>query len=180
MNNIDRLARIINNLLDISKIESGKAELNKKNIDPRVLIKNVIGAFENKAREKGLELRPNLPQEQREAVLYIDEDKIIQVFTNLLSNSIKFTEQGHIDVSFIERENEIEFVISDTGVGISAEDLPKVFDKFLQFGRTAGSGARGTGLGLSIAKGLVELHGGRIWVESELGRGTKFIFTLPK
>ncbi len=180
MNNIDRLARIISNLLDISKIESGKAELKKNNIDLRGLIKNVFSAFENKAKEKGLELRFSLPQEQGEAVLCIDEDKIIQVFTNLLSNSIKFTEQGHIDVSFIDRENEIEFVISDTGVGISAEDLPKVFDKFMQFGRTAGSGEKGTGLGLSIAKGLVELHGGRIWVESELGKGAKFIFTLPK
>jgi len=180
MNNIDRLARIINNLLDISKIESGKTELKKNNIDLRDLIKNVFSAFENKAREKGLELRFSLPQEQGKVVLCIDEDKIIQVFTNLLSNSIKFTEKGHIGVSFIDRENEVEFVISDTGVGISAEDLPKVFDKFLQFGRTAGSGEKGTGLGLSIAKGLVELHGGRIWAESELGKGAKFIFTLPK
>jgi len=180
MNNIDRLARIINNLLDISKIESGKAELKKKNVDFKALIKNVFSAFENKAGEKGLELRFSLSQGQREAVLCIDEDKIIQVFTNLLSNSIKFTEQGHIDVSLINRENEIEFVVSDTGVGISAEALPKVFDKFMQFGRTAGSGEKGTGLGLSIAKGLVELHGGRIWAESELGKGTKFIFTLPK
>ena len=178
-NNIDRLARIINSLLDISKIESGRVELKRKNVDFKGLIKNVVAAFENKAKEKGLELRVNLPKEQ-ELDLYIDEDRIIQVFTNLIGNSIKFTEKGHIDVSLEQKENEAEFTVSDTGIGIAAEDLPKVFDKFLQFGRTPGAGEKGTGLGLSIAKGLIELHGGKIRVESEVGRGTKFIFTLPK
>ncbi|MFA7294487.1 MAG: PAS domain S-box protein [Candidatus Omnitrophota bacterium] len=179
-NNIDRLARIINNLLDISKIESGKAELKKKDTDLVTLINNTLTAFENKAKEKGLELRVNLPKEQRHLLLCIDEDKVIQVFTNLIGNAIKFTEKGHIDVSLTERESEVEFVISDTGIGITEEELPKAFDKFLQFGRTAGGGEKGTGLGLSIAKGLIELHGGKIRVESELGKGTKFIFTLPK
>jgi len=112
--------------------------------------------------------------------LYIDEDRIIQVFTNLIGNAIKFTERGHIDVSLAQKDEEVEFTISDTGIGIAAEDLPKVFNKFLQFGRAAGAGEKGTGLGLSIAKGLIELHRGRIWVESGPGKGTKFIFTLPK
>jgi len=178
-NNIDRLARIINSLLDISKIESGRVELKKKTVDPMVLIKNVFAAFENQAKEKGLELRVNLPKEQR-LDLYIDEDRIIQVFTNLIGNAIKFTERGHIDVSLAQKDEEAEFTVSDTGIGIAAEDLPNVFNKFLQFGRTAGAGEKGTGLGLSIAKGLVELHRGKIWVESEPGKGTKFIFTLPK
>jgi len=178
-NNIDRLARIINSLLDISKIESGRVELKKKNVDFRGLIKNVFAAFENKAKEKGLELRINLPKEQGPD-LYIDEDRIIQVFTNLIGNAIKFTERGHIDVSLAQKDEEVEFTISDTGIGIAAEDLPKVFNKFLQFGRAAGAGEKGTGLGLSIAKGLIELHRGRIWVESGPGKGTKFIFTLPK
>jgi len=177
-NNIDRLARIINSLLDISKIESGRVELKKKNVDFRVLIKNVFSAFENKAREKNLELRLDLPKEQV-LDLYIDEDRIIQVFTNLIGNSIKFTEKGYIEVSMEQKKNEVEFVVSDTGIGIAAEDLPKVFNKFLQFGRTPGAGEKGTGLGLSIAKGLIELHRGKIRVESEFGRGTKFIFTLP-
>jgi PAS domain S-box-containing protein len=178
-NNIDRLARIINSLLDISKIESGRVELKKKNVDFRGLIRNVFAAFENKAKEKGLELRINLPKEQGPD-LYIDEDRIIQVFTNLIGNAIKFTERGHIDVSLAQKDEEVEFTISDTGIGIAAEELPRVFNKFLQFGRAAGAGEKGTGLGLSIAKGLIELHRGRIWVESEPGKGTKFIFTLPK
>ena len=178
-NNIDRLARIINSLLDISKIESGRVELKKKIVDFKALINNVFVAFENKAKEKGLELRLNLPKDQG-LDLYIDEDRIIQVFTNLIGNSIKFTEKGHIDVSMAQKENEVEFTVSDTGIGISVEDLPKVFNKFLQFGRTPGAGEKGTGLGLSIAKGLIELHRGKIRVESELGRGSRFIFTLPK
>ncbi|TAM37525.1 PAS domain S-box protein [bacterium] len=177
--NIDRLARIINSLLDISKIESGKVELKKKSVDLRVLIKNVVSLFEARAREKGLEIKVSLPQEG-ELNLYIDEDRIIQVFTNLIGNSLKFTEKGYIGISLVDEGNEIEFTVSDTGIGISAEDLPKVFRKFMQFGRVAGNGEKGTGLGLSIAKGLIELHNGRIWIESQPGKGSKFIFTLPR
>ena len=178
-NNIDRLARIINSLLDISKIESGRIELKKKTVDLGILIKNVVSMFEPKAKEKGLELRVILPQDAG-TNLYVDEDRITQVFTNLISNAIKFTEKGLVSVLLTENENEVEFIVSDTGVGIAAEDLPKVFNKFQQFGRTVGSGDMGTGLGLSIAKGLIELHRGQIRVESEVGKGTRFIFTLPK
>jgi len=179
-NNIDRLARIINSLLDISKIESGRIELNKKNVNLEVLIKNVVSAFESQAKEKGLELKVDLPQDQ-EPNLFIDEDRIIQVFTNLIGNAIKFTEKGSVSISLVQKKNELEFIISDTGIGIAADDLPNVFSKFLQFGRSAGgSGEKGTGLGLSIARSLIELHRGQIRVESELAKGTKFIFSLPK
>ncbi len=178
-NNIDRLARIINSLLDISKIESGRVELKKKTVDLRVLLKNAVALFEAKAKEKGLELKVSLPEEGQ-LNLFVDEDRIIQVFTNLIGNSLKFTEKGHIDISLVQKDKEVEFTVSDTGIGISAEDLPKLFRKFMQFGRVAVDGEKGTGLGLSIAKGLIELHNGRIWVESESGKGTKFIFTLPK
>ena len=178
-NNIDRLSRIINSLLDISKIESGKVELKKKAVDLKVLIKNVVVLFETKARERGLEIKVSLPPEEK-LNLCLDEDRIIQVFTNLIGNSLKFTERGYIGISVVDKGSEFEFTVSDTGIGISAEDLPKVFRKFMQFGRVAGNGEKGTGLGLSIAKGLIELHDGRIWVESEPGKGSKFIFTLPK
>ncbi|MDD5408905.1 MAG: ATP-binding protein, partial [Candidatus Omnitrophica bacterium] len=178
-NNIDRLSRIINSLLDISKIESGRVELKKKTVDMEVLIKNVIASFQNMAKEKKLEIRNNLPKGQG-LNLYVDEDRIVQVFTNLIGNSLKFTEKGHIDISLAQRENEVEFTVSDTGIGIAKEDIPRVFTKFLQFGRTPGGGEKGTGLGLSIAKGLVELHRGKIRVESSAGQGTKFMFTLPK
>ncbi|MFA6129399.1 MAG: ATP-binding protein [Candidatus Omnitrophota bacterium] len=178
-NNIDRLARIINSLLDISKIESGRVELRKKNVDIEALIKTVVSSFQNMAEEKKLEIRLDLA-EGKGLSLYVDEDRIIQVFTNLIGNSLKFTEKGHIDVSLAQRENEVEFTVSDTGIGIAEENIPRVFTKFLQFGRTPGGGEKGTGLGLSIAKGLVELHRGKIRLESEVGKGTKFIFSLPK
>ncbi len=178
-NNIDRLSRIINSLLDISKIESGKVELKKKAVDLKVLIKNVVALFETKARERGLEIKVSLPPEEK-LNLCLDEDRIIQVFTNLIGNSLKFTERGYIGISLVDKGSEFEFTVSDTGIGISAEDLPKVFRKFMQFGRVAGNGEKGTGLGLSIVKGLIELHDGRIWVESEPGKGSEFIFTLPK
>jgi len=154
-------------------------ELKKKSVDMKALIKSVAASFAGKAKEKNLELRVDLPKNE-ELDLYIDEDRLIQVFTNLIGNSLKFTEKGHIEISCARRENEIEFTVSDTGIGIASEDLPRVFGKFLQFGRSPGAGEKGTGLGLSIAKGLIELHRGKIRVESQLGQGSKFIFTLPK
>lgn len=177
--NIDRLARIINSLLDISKIEAGKLELKRSLVNITDLIKMIVASFQPKASKKGLELKATLlPKAKSE--IYADADKIIQVLTNLVNNALKFTEQGFIEINIEERENMLQCAVIDTGRGISKEDLSKIFSKFLQFGRTEGGGERGTGLGLSIAKGLVEMHHGEIWVESELGKGTKFIFTLPK
>ena len=176
--NIDRLSRLINNLLDISKIEAGKVELKRDFIDLNSLISSLISSFSKRAREKGLELKVNLPQKQMD--IYADAEKIIQVFTNLMSNALKFTEEGYIEISVLEKENEVVCSIADTGMGISGDDLPKVFGKFQQFDRVPGAGEKGTGLGLSIVKVLVELHHGKIRVESHLGKGTKFSFTLPK
>lgn len=176
--NIDRLAKIINELLDISKIEAGRIELKKELVNIADLVRQVVVSFEPKVNKKGLELRINLPS--RDIDSYVDADKITQVFTNLVSNALKFTEKGHIEIEVKELEDEIECSVMDTGIGISQDDLPKVFDKFQQFGRAAGAGEKGTGLGLSIAKGLIEIHRGRIWLESELDKGTKFSFTLSK
>jgi PAS domain S-box-containing protein len=178
-NNIDRLARIINSLLDISKIESGRVELKKTKVNLLALIRNVISLFALKAKEKGLELKVELPKDE-EVNLYVDEDRIIQVFTNLIGNALKFTEKGSVTISLTEKQDEIECMVSDTGSGIAPEDRPHVFNKFMQFGRVSGAGEKGTGLGLSIAKGLIELHRGRIWIESKFNLGSKFIFTLPK
>ncbi|MDD5774039.1 MAG: ATP-binding protein [bacterium] len=177
-NNIDRLTNIINSLLDISKIEAGKLELKRASVNLNELISGIIFSFSKQANDKGLELKVRLPKEQIE--IYADEGKVIQIFTNLMSNAMKFVEKGYIEVSVIEKENEIECTVADSGIGISGDDLPKVFNKFQQFGRIPGTGEKGTGLGLSIAKSLVELHNGKIWIESQLGRGTRFIFTLPK
>ncbi len=177
-NNIERLARIINGLLDISKIESGKVELRKEDIDLQTLVREVAQSFEGKAREKGLDLRLNLPD--RPIIAYADEDKLAQVFTNLVDNAVKFTGAGSVEIRAEERERDVVCGVRDTGIGITPDDLPKIFDRFTQFGRKDGPGEKGTGLGLSIVKGLVEIHGGEIRVESVVGKGTEVTFTLPR
>jgi len=176
--NIERLARIINELLDVSKIEAGKVELRKEDVDLSALIRTTALTFEGSARDKGLDLRVSLPEQP--IIAWADEDKLNQIFTNLVGNAVKFTHQGYIEISVQDGEAETECRVRDSGVGITAEDLPKLFDKFTQFGRKNGPGDRGTGLGLAIVKGLVELHKGEIRIDSEVGRGTTVLFTLPK
>ena len=177
-NNMDRLIRIINNLLDISKLEAGKVELKKEMINMSDLVRKIVSSFEAMVTGKGLELTVNLPEE--EITVDVDQDKIMQVLTNLMGNALKFTEKGSMNISIVEKEDMVECMVTDTGRGIAAEDLPSVFDKFQQIGRIDGPGERGTGLGLSITKQIVELHGGGIGVESEPGKGSRFYFTVPK
>jgi len=176
--NINWLSRIINELLDISKIEAGRVKLKRELVNITALCKHIAFLFDPKIKERHLELRLCLPQE--DLYIYVDSDRIIQVLTNLIANAIKFTEKGYIEISARENEDSIECSVADTGAGIPKERLPKVFTKFEQFGRTAGPGDKGTGLGLSITKGIIELHKGRIWVESEIDKGTRFTFVLPK
>ncbi|MEW6101255.1 MAG: ATP-binding protein [Candidatus Omnitrophota bacterium] len=176
--NIDRLSRIIDDLLDISKIEAGRIELKRELVNINKLVNQLASSFELKTKAKGIELKIALPEQETE--LYIDKDRTTQVFTNLLGNAIKFTEKGYIEIAVYDKGSQIECAVADTGVGISKEDLPLVFNKFQQFGRVAGPGEKGTGLGLSIVKNIVEMHKGRIWIDSEVGKGTKFSFVLPK
>jgi len=178
-NGTDRLVRLINDLLDISKIESGAVVLKRTLVEMGRMTQGVVFALQPQAAQKHIELSAVF-QEPLPAI-YFDSEKIVQVLTNLIGNAVKFTpENGRITVTITEREKEVEFSVADTGPGIAPEDMSKVFKRFQQFGRTAGSGAKGTGLGLAISKQLVEMHGGRIWVESKVGVGSQFIFTLPK
>lgn len=174
----DRLKRIIDNLLDISKIEAGKVELRKELTDIVEVVKGIASAFALQSQERGLKLSAYFSKARLK--LYVDKDRLIQVFTNLVGNALKFTAHGAIDISVFDREDKVECSVSDTGRGISKEDLPRLFSKFQQFGRAHGPGEMGTGLGLSISKGIVELHKGKIWAESELNKGTKISFSLPK
>lgn len=177
---IDRLSRIINDLLDISKIEADKLELKMDLVHLNTIITEIVNPsspYQMRAADKGLILKARLSHPRIEA--FVARDKIIQVFTNLIGNALKFTEKGSIEVSIDHKGDHIECAVSDTGGGISKDNLPKVFHKFQQFGRTSGPGEKGTGLGLAISKGLVEMHKGKIWVESEFGYGTQFKFTLP-
>ena len=179
LENIDRLTRLITDLLDVSKIEAGKMSLRRRSVDLHSIIRKAKKYFEAQANEKSIELNACLTDSPLK--LFVDDDKITQIFNNLLSNAIRFTNKGgKITILVEEKDDFIECRVTDTGIGIAEKDIPKLFTKFQQLGRVEGSGYKGTGLGLVIVKGLVEKHGGRIWIESELGRGTTFHFTLQK
>jgi PAS domain S-box-containing protein/diguanylate cyclase (GGDEF)-like protein len=178
LQNSDRLGRIIEELLDVSKLEAGKVRLHRKLCDMVVLVREVAKNFEIIMKQKNLKLLTDFSPEKIE--LYVDNGKIIQVLTNLISNALKFTDQGQITVHLRAREGMVECKVSDTGKGISQEDLPKAFQKFRQFGRDVGPGDRGTGLGLSICKKLIELHHGSVKIESVPMKGTTVSFILPQ
>jgi signal transduction histidine kinase len=179
LESIDRLMRLITDLLDVSKIEAGRICLHRRMTDLGVLAQKIRKNFLPQAMEKTIRLYVEIPSES--PVCHVDPDKITQIFSNLVGNALRFTGQGGRVI--IKVEDEGEFVhgsVSDNGVGIAEQDLPKLFSKFKQVGRVEGPGYKGTGLGLCIAKGLVEKHGGRIWVESKLGEGSIFHFSIRR
>jgi PAS domain S-box-containing protein len=176
--NLSRLNTIINDLLDISKIEAGKVTLRYGLMDFRALLVHLGDVYQKTLATKKQTIALKLPESP--CLIYADRDKIIQIIANLLNNAHKFTPEGsRIEMGLSVRPGDVLCGVKDNGVGIAAEDLPKVFNKFEQFGRTYGPGIKGTGLGLSIVKSLVEIHGGKIWVESQAGQGTAFFFTIP-
>ncbi|MFH2033112.1 MAG: ATP-binding protein [Candidatus Margulisiibacteriota bacterium] len=177
--NVDRLSRLIDDLLDISKIEAHKVKLEIRKSNIGDIIKDVLSQLKSTARERRIKL--SLGKLPRQPVFVLaDKDKLDQIVINLISNSLKFTPRGgSIKVDIVVRENFAEVSVADTGKGIEEKDMPRLFSKFQQFGRKPGPGAKGTGLGLSISKGLVEMQGGRIWAESKPGAGSKFSFSIP-
>jgi len=143
------------------------------------LIGDTVSNCKALAQENGISLDYEVPQ--RSVYIRVDPDKTKQVLINLISNSLKFTPKGGwVKVICAEQDREILISVEDCGVGIAKEVIPKLFDKFTQFGREAGPGEKGTGLGLAISKGIVELAKGQIWAESEPGKGSTFTFSLPK
>lgn len=175
--NVDRLARLINDVLDFQKLEAGKTEFNLQYGDINEIIREVSSTMAPLAKSKGLEIAlkadTNLPKAR------FDKDKIIQVLMNLVNNAIKFTEKGGIIIMSWLQENTVYVSVEDTGRGIKVEDLPRLFISFEQIVQDKEGARSGTGLGLAISKAIIEKQNGRIWAESEFGKGTKFIFTLP-
>ncbi len=179
LENIDQLTRMITDLLDISKIEAGKIALHRNVTDIGEIARKSQKNLAQKAREKNIILKSDIPD--KTLSLYADRDKLMQIFSNLISNAIRYTgEKGEIWIRIEEKGDEYLCCVKDTGIGISADNMKRLFSKFEQFGRTEGPGYKGTGLGLAICKGFVEKHGGRIWAESELGKGSIFHFTVKK
>jgi signal transduction histidine kinase len=171
------LLSLINDILDLSKIEAGRMELEPADFDLPSAIENALILVRERAGRHGIALASTV--DERLGLIRGDERKVKQVLLNLLSNALKFTsEGGRIDVRAALREGRAEVSVADTGVGIAPEDQEAVFEEFRQVG-TADKKVEGTGLGLALSRKFIELHGGRIWVESELGRGSTFTFTLP-
>lgn len=176
--NVDRLNRLINDILDLAHLESGKVSLDPQSGDLNKTIQSVIESQESVARAKGLTLSAVLDNQM--PVLCFDSDKIIQVLNNFISNAIKFTDNGGITVStqVLADSNLVQVMVKDTGCGIKQEDIPKLFEKFQQLGESHRKYS-GTGLGLAICKEIVRQHGGKVGVESKPGQGSCFYFSLP-
>jgi PAS domain S-box-containing protein len=176
--NVERLTRLVNDILDLSKMEAGKMELKKNKTDLAELIRKAVASFSGWFGEKGIKSRLELPDNPVE--LEIDADKIIQVMNNLLSNALKFTpSKGEIKVALRGASPALEVAVTDSGVGIAEKDIKRIFSKFEQVSSNHPNGQNGTGLGLPIAKEIVEKHGGNMTVSSETGKGSTFLFTLP-
>ncbi|MCX5715350.1 MAG: ATP-binding protein [Candidatus Omnitrophica bacterium] len=177
--NVERLSNLINDLLDMSKLEAKKTVLHKALIDAGAFIKHTAFPFQSVAKDKGISVEFKLPG--KEISMFVDPDKLAQILNNLIGNAMKFTKAGgRITVEVRENADGAQVNVIDTGIGISKNNINKLFGKFVQVGRSYGPGEKGTGLGLAISKALVELHGGKIWVESRVGKGSVFSFTIPK
>ncbi len=173
----ERLTSLINNVLDLAKIEAGKIEWNMQPVSIQEIIDRAGAAtsslFETKPFKLKVEVQDGLPQTMG------DHDRLLQVVINLISNASKFTDEGGITVRAWRDDGNLLVSVTDTGMGIAESDYGKVFEQFVQVGDTLTNKPKGTGLGLPISKQIVEHHGGKMWVESELGKGSTFTFSLP-
>ncbi len=191
--NIDRLADMINDLLDLTRLESKKTELSFSKASVSHIFRQLIETFNPQAEDKTLVLEMDCPEDI--PAIYADSDRLEQVLYNLISNALKFTPQGgrvclstrvisdlkegEKDSTIHNPQSAIEISVTDTGVGLSPDEQKRIFEPFYQAGGTLTSKTKGSGLGLSIAKELIETHGGKISVESELGKGSRFSFAIP-
>ena len=179
LRNTERLHRLVDEILDYAKLQAGKADFRFLEGDLNRTVREAAESYRNMAEAQGLEFR--VETDGAVPPLRYDADKIVQVLSNLLSNALKFTASGRVAVStsFLAGQRSAVVRVRDTGPGIRKDDLPKLFQEFQQVGEAAGNKAGGTGLGLAISREIVEGHGGRIWAESEYGKGAEFSFSLP-
>ena len=171
------LLGLINDVLDLSKIEAGQLTLSTADFSMQEVVQTVVSATEALVTEKNLAMTTSIAKDL--PLGEGDERRITQVLLNLVGNAIKFTDAGEIAVQVAASDGAFQVAVADTGPGIAAKDQELVFEEFRQLDSSSTRKKGGTGLGLAISKKIIELHGGRIWVESELGRGSIFRFTLP-
>jgi signal transduction histidine kinase len=176
MRSVDRAERLIRDLLDISRMEAGALVLVRDAVSTRSVVVDVLAALRLLAAEASIDMKFEIGEQLPD--IWADQDRLIQVLENLIGNAIKFTPRGGciLVTANLDLEQFVRCSVADTGVGISEEDLPHVFDRFWQAQAGSHSGA---GLGLAVCKGIIEQHGGRIWAERRVDRGTRFSFTIP-
>jgi len=175
--NGQHLLGLINEVLDLTKIEAGQLSLSISDYSMRAVIDGVFRAVESLAAEKHLQLRTDVPSTLPSG--RADERRLTQVLLNLVGNAIKFTDSGEVVIQANAAAESFVVSVKDTGPGISPEDQKKIFDEFQQASTSAPQLKGGTGLGLAIAKRIIEIHGGRLWVDSKQGEGATFTFTIP-
>ena len=175
--NADRLSHIVEDLLSLEELEEKGIRLEREEVNLKELAENVLKIFEQEARGRGLSLR--LIADERLPLIQADSFRSEQMFVNLLDNALKYTEKGGVTIVLRAKESEVAVEVQDTGIGISEEHLPRIFERFYTVDKARSRRLGGTGLGLSIVKHIVLLHGGKIQVKSELGLGTTFNVTLP-
>lgn len=175
----DHLNHLIEELLDLSKIETGEFKVNLTGLDMSETVNKVLASLQLLAQNKGITIENNLPNNL--PLVLADKERIAQVITNLVENAIKFNPPGgkiSINAANNNKDNKVSFCIADTGIGIPQEELDKIFDKFYQVDSSEKRKYAGCGLGLAISKSIIQLHKGRIWAESNLESGSKFFFEL--
>lgn len=175
----DHLLEIINNIVEISNIEATSIRVNKAKINLNSTLRRIFDQFSVKAMERNISLCFAAPLNDSEVNIMVDGFKLVQVLTNLLNNAMKFTKEGEVKFGYIAKEQMIEFYVSDTGIGISAEHHEMIFSSFYQTDSSYTRRFEGAGLGLSISKAYVELLGGMIWFTSKPDEGSVFYFTVP-
>ncbi|HLU23770.1 MAG TPA: ATP-binding protein [Bacillaceae bacterium] len=174
-----RIGRLVNELLDLARMEAGHLSLNYEEVNMEQFLHRIINKFGGIAKENGVELKGNF--EVHDIVVKLDPDRIEQVLTNLIDNAIRYTpENGHVIITLTKTVNGVNISVQDNGAGIPADDLPFVFERFYKADKARTRGRAGTGLGLAIAKNIIDAHNGQISVQSKLGNGTTFSFNLPQ
>ncbi|MDP3001674.1 MAG: response regulator [Bacteroidales bacterium] len=175
----DSLLNTITNYMDISLITSGNMSVNKKDFIPGQILWRIFDNYKTICSNRKLELLLSIPGQSDNLSINTDPEIFQKIITHLLNNAIKFTEKGSVNYGYIIHEGEIEFFVKDTGIGIEKESIHNIFDNFVKEDLGPSRLTEGSGLGLSIAKGMVEIIGGNIRVESEIGVGSCFFFTIP-
>ncbi|OFX53976.1 MAG: hypothetical protein A2066_00910 [Bacteroidetes bacterium GWB2_41_8] len=177
--NGNSLLTIISDIMDISKLESSELKIYKKHIKVKTFLSSLVEQYSFQIKAKDLEFNLTFTENCDTVTLFTDEDRLRQIFINLIGNALKFTSNGNIEIGCTKKNNSIEFYVKDSGIGIPAEYHDKIFDRFRQVEDANTRKYGGNGLGLAITKSLIELMDGKIWVESEFGKGSTFYFSLP-